>query len=155
MAGREAAGFANAEHGIFRGRTWFVDDSVALSEGNRRRLEWLLAKTGAVQVRISSDLHDDLIAELSHLPQLVSTILGAQIEPGMLELAGPGMRSMLRLAGSPYAVWNELIDRNRENVVEALTVFRDNLNAVLDMIEKRRPLRDVFAAAARSYRCLS
>ena len=155
MAGKETAGFDNAEHDIFRGHTWFVDDTVQLSSANQDRLIWLLNKTGAVPAYISSALHDDLIAEISHLPQLISTVLGAQVNPDLLELSGPGLRSMLRLSGSPYTVWSELIDQNRENIVEALTVYRDNLNAVLEVIENRKSLKDVFAAAARSYRCLS
>ena len=155
MAGKEQAGFANAERGIFRNRTWFIEEETTLSRRNRSRLDWLLRRTGAQPVYVTSRLHDDLVAELSHLPQLLSTVLGAQIDPVMLDLSGPGLKSMLRLAGSPYSVWSEIVDQNRERVIAALNLYIENLTAVRDIIKRQEDLKDVFAAAARSYKCLS
>ncbi len=155
MAGKEKAGFENAEPGIFRNRCWFYDDSLPLDGANRARRDWLFKKTGATPVCVDSALHDELVAEISHLPQLLSSILGAQVNPEMIELAGPGLKSMLRLAGSPYAVWTEIIDQNREKIVESLSLYRDNLTSVIELIRKGESLKDIFEAAARSYRCLS
>jgi len=154
MSGRERAGFENAQAGLFKARAWFFDENFTISRRNRLRLAWLMNKTGGLPVYLSSCLHDELIAELSHLPQLISTTLGAQIDRGMVPLSGPGLRSMLRLSGSPYRVWSEIIDQNREKIVESLRLYADNLSNVADLIEKRISLKDIFGAAARSYRCL-
>ena len=77
MAGKERSGFGQAEAGLFAGNTWFVDDTAGPDETARGKLSWLLGKTGATPVFVGSDLHDELVAELSHLPQLIATILGA------------------------------------------------------------------------------
>ena len=155
MAGRERKGFQNADAGLFREHAWYLDSEVRLSSRNKARLDWLIRKTGAVPVYISSDVHDMLVSEISHLPQLLSTILGAQVDPRWVRLAGPGMRSMLRLAGSPYSVWSEIISENRKEITDALHTFSDNIKLVSQMIKKNKSLEALFRSAARSYRCLS
>ncbi len=155
MSGREKAGAANAMPGLFSGRIWFADEGVRLSELNALRWQWMVTATGATPALIGNGLHDDLMAELSHLPQLLSTVLAAQVQEDTIQLAGPGLGSMLRLAGSPYSVWSEIVDQNRENIVGALERYRDNLDTVIGLIRRKESLQDIFAAAARSYRCLS
>jgi len=155
MSGKEKKGFENSEAAIFQGYTWFVDDEVKLTENNKKRFDWLINKTKSLPVYISSSLHDQLVSEISHLPQLISTILGAQINSDMISLAGPGLKSMLRLAGSPYTVWEEIIDQNRDEVLKSLNLYIDNLNSIVNKIKKKESLSDVFKAAARSYKCLS
>ena len=154
MSGKEKKGFENSEHNVFKDHAWFVDDEVVLTEKNKKRFDWIIKKTKSQSVFISSLLHDQIISEISHLPQLISTILGAQINPDMLPLAGPGLKSMLRLAGSPYSVWSEIIDQNRDEVVKSLKLYIDNLNSIVKKIRKKESLSDVFNAASRSYKCL-
>ncbi|MFH2050484.1 MAG: prephenate dehydrogenase/arogenate dehydrogenase family protein [bacterium] len=155
MSGKEKKGFENSDADIFKGHAWFVDDEVKLTENNKKRFDWLIKKTKSLPVYVSSPLHDQLVSEISHLPQLISTILGAQINPDMISLAGPGLKSMLRLAGSPYSVWEEIIDQNRDEVVKSLNLYIDNLNSIVKKIKKKESLSDIFKAAARSYKCLS
>lgn len=155
MAGKERAGFENASDNLFRDHAWYLDEEIKLHPKNRARLQWMVRKLKAVPTFISSSLHDRLVSEISHLPQLISTVLGAQIEPQLIELAGPGLRSMLRLSGSPYSVWNEIIDQNRKEILKTLKIYQDNLNKVARRIESKQSLQDIFTAAARSYKCLS
>ena len=104
---------------------------------------------------MNSNLHDELVSEISHLPQLISTILGAQVNPKLIQLAGPGLRSVLRLAGSPYNVWSEIIAENKEEIIKSLLLYKDNLNKVIKYIEQDKSLKGIFSDAARSYKCLS
>ena len=154
MAGRERAGFENSAAGLFVDHVWYLDDETKLSRANRSRLDWMISRSKATPVLIGSADHDLLVSEISHLPQLISTILGGQIDPKMIKLAGPGLRSMLRLAGSPYSVWSEIIDENRSDIVESLELFEDNLQTVIKKIKKKQSLDKIFSAAARSYKCL-
>lgn len=155
MAGKESGGFANAQARLFIGHVWFSDDSTKLNRENEQRWTWLLRVTVAKQVVIAGGLHDDLMAEQSALPQLLSSILAAQISHEVPPLAGPGLRSMLRLAGSSHALWADIIDGNRKNILSSLKLYRDNLNQVIRMIGKKKSLEDLFADANRSYKCLS
>lgn len=155
MSGKETKGFANAEPGIFSEHAWYLAEEFDLNKKNKTRLDWLLRTVNSFPVYINSALHDEVVSEISHLPQLISTVLGAQVNPKLIELAGPGLRSMLRLCGSPSSVWEEIIDQNRDLVIEALKLYAENLNILLGKVKKKEPLADIFEAANRSYKCLS
>ncbi len=155
MAGKEVAGFANAEADLFANRVWFFENSTELSKINRRRLNWLMKVTQAKPVAVASGTHDAIMAEQSHLPQLLSTLLGAQMSPDLLSLAGPGLKTMLRLAGSPYPLWDEIVKENRANIITSLQMYSDNLNQVIKRIAANESIDDIFKEANRSYRCLS
>lgn len=155
MAGREKAGFANAASDLFKNHSWFIDEDFFLNRHNRIKLNWMIKQLRIKPTYIENRLHDKLMSEISHLPQLISTILGGQVNPSLIPLAGPGLRSMLRLAGSPYSVWSEIINENRIEIMKALQLFNQNLTKVTRMIESRQSLADIFKAASRSYQCLS
>jgi len=154
MAGKEKAGFENSAAKLFVKHSWFIDESIKLTNLNKAKLDWMTKQLGAKPTYINNRLHDELMSEISHLPQLISTILGGQVNPNLIPLAGPGLRSMLRLAGSPYTVWSEIIEQNKTDIIKALKLFRDNLGKVTRMIETGQPLEGVFKAASRSYKCL-
>ncbi len=153
MAGRERKGFKSADAGLFKDFAWYLDSDVKLTRINKLRIDWLLKKCGGIPVMIPNEMHDELVSEISHLPQLLSSILGAQIDPKWISLAGPGLRSMLRLSGSPYSVWSEIIEENRSEIIKALDTYADNIKTVKKMVKNRESLEEIFKTAARSYKC--
>jgi prephenate dehydrogenase len=155
MAGKEVAGFVNAEAGLFTQRIWYYDSETKLSKTNQQCWNWLMRITQAKPVAIASGTHDAIMSEQSHLPQLLSTVLAAQMSPDLLRLAGPGLKTLLRLAGSPYPLWNEIIKENRTNIITSLEMYRDNINQVIKRITADESLDDIFKEANRSYKCLS
>lgn len=155
MAGTEQSGFQNGVRGLFRNTPWFVNANVRLTKNNREKLDWLASSLGAQVVTISPEDHDRIVAVISHLPQLLSTLLAAQLSPDILRLSGPGLKSVLRLAGSPYALWANIIDENRDEIIDALAMYRDNLGRIISYLKKKQSLELVFNSAVRSYRCLS
>jgi prephenate dehydrogenase len=155
MAGKEVAGFVNAEAGLFTQRIWYYDSETKLSKTNQQCWNWLIRITQAKPVAIASGTHDAIMSEQSHLPQLLSTVLAAQMSPDLLRLAGPGLKTLLRLAGSPYPLWNEIIKENRTNIITSLEMYRDNINQVIKRITADESLDDIFKEANRSYKCLS
>ena len=66
--------------------------------------------------------HDRAAAVVSHLPQMVAVALAgvaheATDQTGLpLTLAGRGLRDALRLAGSPYRVWRDIVLTNTDNL---------------------------------------
>lgn len=155
MAGREKSGFKNSDTKLFKNHAWYLADEPKLTYTNQMKLNFLIKKLNALPVYVNPGLHDELVSEISHLPQLISTILGAQINPDLIELAGPGLRSMLRLSGSPYSVWGEIISENKTEIIAALQLYADNLNKVIEHIKKDQSLKAIFEDASRSYKCLS
>ena len=154
MAGREQAGFENASANLFKNRAWYLSEDIKLNFDNLKKIDWLMKKVKAMRVHVSSSLHDELVSQISHLPQLISTLLGGQTNPELIPLAGPGLRSMLRLAGSPYKVWEEIIQENKTEIIKALLLYRDNLDDIMRKIKKDESLAKIFKDSSRSYTCL-
>ncbi len=127
MAGGTGSGFEAARPDLFRGARWVLLPGAP--EAARRRVEELLRLLGAEPVAVEAELHDRLVARTSHLPQLLSTALAAELGELLDEpedriaaeaLLGPGGRGFLRLAASPYPLWRDILALNGENVEAAL-----------------------------------
>lgn len=111
MAGSEARGIEAARGDLFVGKRWFVDGAHPL-------VDQLIADCGAVAERVDAEEHDRAVAMTSHLPQLLSTALGAYLadREDVLRFAGEGLRTFLRLAGSDASVWRPIFDANYANI---------------------------------------
>ena len=89
----------------------------------------LVGLLGARPVIMTPDDHDRAIARVSHLPQLLSTVLANFTDVKDAEIAGSGLRDMLRLAGSSYSVWKGIFETNPDNIESALEDFVRHLQA--------------------------
>src|SRR5438477_5286455 len=93
------------------------------------------------------------------LPQLAAVALASFLydrldENGLpITLAGPGLRDSLRLAGSPYSTWRDIVLTNQEVLSAALDLFARRLD---DLREKpaSRELEGDFDAANELYKLL-
>lgn len=141
LAGSEKNGLSAARHDLFEGKTWFVDR-------DDRRVREMIEATGARQMIVDPDEHDDAVALTSHLPQAISTALASLIEQKKIDPAffGTGLRTLLRLAGSSYDVWGPVLDENRDAIARA----RDQLIEVLENLT-----REDFENAQRLMKAMS
>jgi prephenate dehydrogenase len=140
LAGREVGGFAAADRDLFAGRSWVVDGGA--EPAARERLEALIASVGAIPVNLSPADHDRLVAMTSHLPQALSVALGARLaacgaaDPRAWAVCGPGIRSMLRLARSPAALWEPIAAANAGPLAAELRTLAGLLTAAADGLER-------------------
>lgn len=112
FAGSELRGLASARADLFAGRPWFVErDEPAVMK--------MIAAAGAEAVIVNAEEHDRVMALTSHLPQVVATALGSLLEGVDPHYIGSGVRSMLRLAGSSYDVWQPILEQNGPNISAA------------------------------------
>jgi len=131
MAGRERSGIDAADRALFTGATWAIDDATPAAL--RRRIVAFVRSFGAEPLVIGASDHDRLVALTSHLPQSVAVALGAQVaaaaaeDPRAAALCGPGMRSMLRLARSPLALWDPILRANAQPVAAELRALAERL----------------------------
>ncbi len=122
MAGSERSGVAHAEARLFAGASWIL--CPAGRGAPTRRLAGVVGRLGARPVVLSPRGHDEVVARLSHLPQLLSVALVNAAARGAaarsLNLAGPAFRQMSRLAVSPPRLWNGILRTNRRAIDRAL-----------------------------------
>ena len=119
----------------------------------------LLEKIGARPLWLGAQQHDYAVGLSSHLPQLTAVALASFLydrldENGLpITLAGPGLRDSLRLAGSPYATWRDIILTNREILSAELDLFARRLDDLRDRLNSRELEAD-FDAANELYKLL-
>jgi prephenate dehydrogenase len=151
LAGDVRGGFEAARPGLFRGATWAVVGGAAGAgrddEGAVAAVEALVRELGAAPLRCDAGEHDRVVALTSHLPQLLATVLAAELEgrdePLAAALTGPGGAALLRLAASGWDVWRDILEHNRPEVERALEAVRGR--AALPA----QALGEEFAAAQR------
>ncbi len=131
MAGSEKTGWEHGTETLFEHRTCFVtprpDTAVAAVE---RVVEFWRA-LGAEVVTVGADQHDEIVAHISHLPQVLASTLGAFLagkNPAWRNYAGNGLRDTTRIAGSDPHLWRTILEQNRDEVLRALRQFEEELH---------------------------
>jgi prephenate dehydrogenase len=160
MAGRELAGFAHADADIFKGATYaLIGTSEDTHDPRIAAFVKILEKIGARPLWLGAQQHDYAVGLASHLPQLAAIALGSFLydrldENGLpITLAGPGLRDTLRLAGSPYNTWRDIVLTNREVLSAALDLFARRLDDLRERLGSR-DLEADFDAANELYKLL-
>lgn len=160
MAGRELSGIAHAEADLFRGNTYaLVGESPAQENPRVSAFVKILEKIGARPLWLGAPQHDYAVGLASHLPQLAAVALAGFLydrldENGLpITLAGPGLRDSLRLAGSSYATWRDIVLTNQEVLSAALDLFARRLDDLRERLASRELEAD-FDAANELYKLL-
>jgi prephenate dehydrogenase len=111
LAGSQEQGLSGARADLFVERHWFIDAASPT-------VERMIADCGALPERTDPYEHDEAVALTSHLPQILSTALAAELadRPELLRFAGPGLRTFLRLAGSDPSIWTPVVAANRDAI---------------------------------------
>jgi prephenate dehydrogenase len=131
MAGGEKTGWPHADPELFAGKTCFVtprenDDAVATETVVR-----LWRDLGAEVVSVGADEHDEIVAHISHLPQIIATNLGTLLgtRPAQWsQLAGNGLKDTTRIAASDATMWIEILEQNRDEILRSLDAFENDLH---------------------------
>ena len=139
MAGREVSGPSSAQADLFNGRAWILTPTRHTDENYLDFVSALLSEIGATTYILKAGDHDRLLARISHLPQIVSTALGAAISTldSGLDLAGQGLRDMTRLASSDGSLWSDIIVANDKEVVASIDEFLLQIENLKSAIVKR------------------
>ncbi|HUI52877.1 MAG TPA: prephenate dehydrogenase/arogenate dehydrogenase family protein, partial [Terriglobales bacterium] len=160
MAGRELSGFAQSDADLFQKATYALV-GPAQEDRDPRIIAFtkILEKMGARPLWLGAQQHDYAVGLASHLPQLAAVALGSFLydrldENGLpITLAGPGLRDSLRLAGSSYATWRDIVLTNKEVLSAALDLYARRLDDLRERLGSR-DLEADFDAANELYRLL-
>jgi prephenate dehydrogenase len=136
VAGREVAGVENSLVSLFAGAPYVLCPRPGAPLPGLPKLELLLGGLHARVCLMTPEEHDRAIAWVSHLPQLLSTTLANVVGNQRTDISGSGLRDMLRLAASPYSIWQGIFDTNSDNIELALEDFAAHLEQI------RAQLRD-------------
>ena len=123
LAGASTGGLTAARSDLFTDHAWILTPA-----GDRQpaidRLSRFIKGFGAHVHFMTPEAHDDTVAYLSHLPQIVASALmhlvGEKTGEDGLALAGRGLRDTTRLASSPADIWRDIALTNRDNIGPAI-----------------------------------
>ncbi len=136
IAGSHLSGIAQARADLFEGQPYIlITDAEHVHTDTLMALHRTLESFGARVYFLTAEEHDRAMAFVSHLPQLLSTVLARVVaeqsgKPKLQELAGAGYRDMTRLAGSPWSIWRDILSKNSDEITLALDAFIEKLSAV-------------------------
>ena len=132
MAGRERGGAASGRADIFIGRPWVIATHSLASGAAMKLVEELALDLGSTPIRMTPAEHDRAVALVSHVPQLVSSLLAARLVGASgVELAGQGLRDTTRIAASDPKLWVQILGANASEIVGVLRDYRDDLDRVI------------------------
>ena len=135
MAGRERGGALSARSDLFTARPWVVCEGESDA---REALRTLVYSLGAIPVMMSAREHDDAVAVVSHLPQLMASLSAARLShasPAALALAGAGVRDVTRIAASDPALWVQIVAANSEPILTQLRDVATDLGGIINSLE--------------------
>lgn len=152
MAGRERGGPISARADLFLGRPWVFCPHEGTTPEQLRAVEDLALDLGAVIVEMTPVEHDRGVAVVSHVPQLVSSLLASRLSAASdaaVGLAGQGLRDTTRIASSNPDLWVQILAANAPAVTEVLRAYRADLDEVIGALDDQsaRGSRRVIAEA--------
>ncbi len=152
MTGKAERGVEAAEGDLFRNATYVLTPSEGRLPSSKR-VQWFcgwLKKLGARLMVMSPEIHDQIVAFTSHLPQLASTALASLLlehSSNSWRVSGGGLRDTTRLARSAYQLWRDICLTNTENIDRALAAYIGKLDH-LRRILRQRDLQGEFERGA-------
>ena len=137
MAGREVSGPQSARGDLFQGRPW-----ILCLEGVNPELSQIVRdvvdRCGGIPLDRTVGEHDHAVALVSHLPQMVASLLASQLVAGQgseLELSGAGLRDTTRIADSDPALWAQILAGNSAALRPLLISLQNDLSRAIEKLD--------------------
>jgi prephenate dehydrogenase len=142
LAGAEAAGVEHSRADLFEDATWYLTPTESTSGMLYERLYRTIAALGGRPEAIAADLHDRVMATVSHLPHVLANVLANQAARSLagdaerLPATGPSFRDATRVAGANPALWRDILLANRDAVGAELDAFAGELGRVREDLRR-------------------
>ena len=156
MAGSEQDGLAGAREDMFAGAMWVLTPVESTDESAFATVRATVRSLGAETIALPPDVHDQLVAQVSHVPHLTAASLmnladATSVEHrALLRLAAGGFRDMTRISAGRPSIWPDICMANSKAIVHGLDRLIDALHDVRELVASRN--RDGILALLTSAR---
>jgi len=127
ICGREKLSLVNAERTLYYAAPFLLTPLERTSARARSAAGQIIEAIGARVMELDAAEHDRILASTSHLPFLLSSAIALSTAKDLAPFAGPGFKSVSRLAGTSSSMMLGVLDSNRENVLKALHALQGKL----------------------------
>lgn len=137
IAGAERTGPEAADASLYRGRTVILTPVPENGAAAMTLVRRAWQACGADVIDMDAGAHDRVLASVSHLPHLLSSVYMEQVATAAdaatrLDLAGSGFRDFTRIAAGSPEMWRDIFLSNRDAMLAELAAVR----GVLDRAER-------------------
>jgi prephenate dehydrogenase len=142
IAGTEFSGPSSAINGLYDGKTNIICEVEKTAFTLQEKALEIFQLLGMRIRYMNPKAHDKHIAYVSHLSHISSFMLGKTViekernERDIFDMAGSGFESTVRLAKSSPAMWTPIFRQNKENVIETLEEYIQNLTEFKELLLK-------------------
>lgn len=140
IAGTEFSGPSAAINGLYEGKTNIICEVEKTAFKLQEKALELFQKLEMRIRYMNPEAHDKHIAYVSHLSHISSFMLGKTViekeknERDIFDMAGSGFESTVRLAKSSPDMWTPIFEQNKENVIETLEEYIQNLETFKQLL---------------------
>ena len=140
MTGTENFGPTAAVEGLYEEKVVVLCDLEKSGELQADVARKIFGSIGMKKHFMGANEHDRHAAFISHMPHAISyalanTVMEQENRENILALAAGGFRSMSRLAKSSPYMWEDIFRQNKDNILEAITLFEKELNDMKQAIQ--------------------
>jgi len=140
MAGAERMGVGAARADLFLNVVCVVTPTKETKPEALKRIADFWEGVGATPLRLTPELHDDLVSRSSHLPHVVAAELSnyvlSPIHPKeQARLCANGFRDSTRIASGSPEMWRDIALANRKNLARVIGVFVEDLQELRHALE--------------------
>ncbi|ASW43504.1 prephenate dehydrogenase [Clostridium isatidis] len=154
MAGREKKGIDYASKEVFKDANYLITLTEKNKKENIELLEKIIYDLGFKNIKyVSPSYHDKMIGFTSQLPHAIAVALINSDEEGRDtgKFIGDSYRDLTRIANINEDLWSELFFENKENLLEAINNFLNELNKIKSALlnDDEKLLKELFIKSSR------
>ena len=142
LAGTEFSGPEAAQLGLFEGKINIICDKGESSKEAVEKISELYHILGMENIYMNAQDHDIHSAYVSHISHISSFCLALSVmdkekdEKNILNMAGSGFESTVRLAKSNKEMWTPIFTENKSNILAVLNDYIEKLNSFKSAIQE-------------------
>ena len=141
IAGTENSGPKAAFAELFLNKVSIICDPELSAPSAVKKVKKIYQNLWTNVSTMTAEAHDKHIAFVSHLSHITSFALGQTVlniekdEKAIFDMAGSGFESTVRLAKSSPDMWTPIFIQNRENLLNAIDAYEEQIKNMRRMIE--------------------
>ncbi len=138
IAGSEKTGIEAGNPDLYAGRLCIVCPVISTPPEADALVSNLWKSAGSDVVEMSPGEHDAMLASTSHLPHMIAAALARSVAGGdpskKADYCGTGFKDTTRVASGSADMWVDIIDTNRDALVEEIDRFHDELQGLIKIL---------------------
>ena len=141
MVGSEKSGVRNSLLDMYKDKIIFLIDKPECSNSKYKSLNNFWKSLGAFTYNLTTNQHDSLMSQTSHISHLMSYIFMQSLPQSIIDnnlslLLGGGIKEHVRLSKSDPQMWTDIFINNKSNLIKSINRIEKNISNLKKMISE-------------------